>query len=593
MNAKQAAGQSMVRRVAFGAALFIAIPFFAAAAVAQTTNWNGGAGNWSNSSDWSAGVPTSTSTANIVRNTSTAPSAVFVDVNAAASVLNIGPDDGSSSLTIGSGNTLTVGDLTSFDQLTLDSGSTLVTSQPSYIAQLMLNSGAIVNAGDLETGGSVTGGTLNTGALGIETGSQLTVSAGSIVNAGDTTDYDGLSIDASTWRSGSLDNEDTLQLSSGSAATLNGDFDNGAVASLNASSMTVNGNLYNFTGSGDTNDLSISSGSVLNVTGTFNNENNNGNGEFGASFEISGGSAVKVGGDFDNVGSGYLGDGGGAQTTISGASVLSVGGNLTNQAGPIAATGFTVEGGSVVSVAGNLNNAAGFSYNFYGVPLPNPASFTIEGGSVVTVQGTVTNSGDISIDNTSVLNAHSGFTQTAGSTVVDGLLSAAGTGVSIQGGSLSGTGTINGNVANGGVLTPGDAPGTLTINGNYTQLSTGTLMEEIASFDPGIFSNLQISGLATLDGTLDIDLLDGFMPTAGESFEIMEFGSLDGEFSGIDGANIGDGLQFEIFYDPHDIRLVAAQTTPEPESFLLLGIGLFLLAGFSRRWPTRRFLSTS
>ena len=41
--------------------------------------------------------------------------------------------------------------------------------------------------------------------------------------------------------------------------------------------------------------------------------------------------------------------------------------------------------------------------------------------------------------------------------------------VSIQAGTLSGTGTIKGDLVNGGSVDLGSMPGTLTVSGNYTQ----------------------------------------------------------------------------------------------------------------------------
>jgi hypothetical protein len=61
--------------------------------------------------------------------------------------------------------------------------------------------------------------------------------------------------------------------------------------------------------------------------------------------------------------------------------------------------------------------------------------------------------------------------------IVDGELNTPTTSIS-DGGGLAGTGVINGNVDNSGVVVPGDpisnSTGTLTINGNYTQNQNGT-----------------------------------------------------------------------------------------------------------------------
>ena len=85
-----------------------------------------------------------------------------------------------------------------------------------------------------------------------------------------------------------------------------------------------------------------------------------------------------------------------------------------------------------------------------------------------------------------------------------------------QGSEVRGVGTISGNVENGGLVAPGNSAGTLDINGNYTQTAVGDLAIEIAA--PTEFDRLEITGTATLGGELQVSLLDGFTPSAGQSY---------------------------------------------------------------------------
>lgn len=98
--------------------------------------------------------------------------------------------------------------------------------------------------------------------------------------------------------------------------------------------------------------------------------------------------------------------------------------------------------------------------------------------------------------------------------------------VQLQGGSLSGTGTINGNVNNAfAFVSLGDSnPGTLVINGNYTQGSGGALTIELGGTAPGEFGVLDVSELAPLDGTVDFFAVSGFTPTTGDDFTFLSFG---------------------------------------------------------------------
>ena len=84
---------------------------------------------------------------------------------------------------------------------------------------------------------------------------------------------------------------------------------------------------------------------------------------------------------------------------------------------------------------------------------------------------------------------------------------------------LAGTGIIRGNVTNNRTVSPGDAPDTLILN-NYTQMSSSTLLIDIAGPNTGQFSVLDVLGNATINpnGLLDPVLQNGFVPMVGELF---------------------------------------------------------------------------
>src|SRR5262249_5935653 len=73
--------------------------------------------------------------------------------------------------------------------------------------------------------------------------------------------------------------------------------------------------------------------------------------------------------------------------------------------------------------------------------------------------------------------------------------------VSLQGGTLSGSGTIQGSVTNAATVSPGSPLGVLLVNGAYTQTSTGTLNIDLAGTTPGtLFDQFFADGAATLGG---------------------------------------------------------------------------------------------
>jgi hypothetical protein len=153
-------------------------------------------------------------------------------------------------------------------------------------------------------------------------------------------------------------------------------------------------------------------------------------------------------------------------------------------------------------------------------------------------------------------------------------------------GTLAGTGTINGSVTNNGKVSPGiaGAPGMLTVTGNYSQAQYATLMIQIAGASPDQFSVLNVLGNANLNGFLDPMLLNGFVPTLGDSFTFLNYASLTGEFSQIRHRFFGDGLQWSVIYEANRAILTVEQHVPDQGSpFLLLTLGLLGLVTFPRQ----------
>ena len=237
--------------------------------------------------------------------------------------------------------------------------------------------------------------------------------------------------------------------------------------------------------------------------------------------------------------------------------------------------------GATLNNAGTLNNSGGTIFNDPTSTITNTGTLNNTGS--VNNSGIFTNSGAVKISSTGLFTTSTNYTQTAGSTIVNGILTATGSAlVDIERGALGGTGTINGNVAMGGTLTPGatGTPGTLVIFGNYEQLGNGTLEELMG---PVSHSFLDVSGNVMLDpgSLLDITLLNGFDPL-NQTFSIMDFESRVGQFS--NGPSFSDdGFIWDITYRQHEIDVTAVQPTPEPSSLLLLFIGLAALAFYVPR----------
>jgi hypothetical protein len=97
--------------------------------------------------------------------------------------------------------------------------------------------------------------------------------------------------------------------------------------------------------------------------------------------------------------------------------------------------------------------------------------------------------------------------------------------VTVNGGHVGGNGRINGRLTNtGGNVSPGTSVGTLTIDGQFQQNAAGTLNVELGGTAVGQYDRLAIVGGlngAILDGTLDVSLVNGFVPAVGNTFDVL------------------------------------------------------------------------
>ncbi len=123
----------------------------------------------------------------------------------------------------------------------------------------------------------------------------------------------------------------------------------------------------------------------------------------------------------------------------------------------------------------------------------------------------------------------SGLTSTGGTVAVAGTL--AGSLVLTGGGVLTGSGSVTGAVTNtSGIVRPGSSPGQLTV-GSYTQGAAGKLHIELAGTAPGTtYDQLEVTGAAALDGTVEVSLLGGFDPPFSDSFQFLTSASRTGTF---------------------------------------------------------------
>ncbi len=368
------------------------------------------------------------------------------------------------------------------------------------------------------------------------------------------------------------------------------------------------------------------------------------------------GVAFQVSGNIQNSGtiseSGYNTIVQGAALTNSGSislsdlAILRINGDVNNS-GTIS-TSLGAQNSDTINITGKLTNTAGANFslganqdvanisfisNAGTVFLGSGTSLTVTGGarsSANTLPGFL-NTGIVDISSGATISSPLSFTQTSGQTTVDGTLRISSRGlIDFAGGSVYGNeGTLQGTVLSNAAINIGDAPmlvGQLAIMGNYTQLANGSLTFDIAGPTSGQYDQLNVSGNAQLNGLMTVDLLHGYVPQIGNTFDIMNFASSSGTFSSVVGLPINGQEHFVLEYNPTNLTLDVesgqileptvtghgafstndpfipsseptgdgyslsaanndgpAGSTPEPGSILLFGTGVVGLAGMLRR----------
>ncbi len=409
------------------------------------------------------------------------------------------------------------------------------------------------------------------------------------------------------WTGGTMDGVGTVQANGGvaiSVASNNKPLSGGRTLNLGGNS-TWSGDIG---GSGGT--IQFSDNSVLtNQAGATLTTNFNGS--------LSGGSAE---GTFNNAGT-FTKSGGTGTTTIaitanntgtisvdSGTLSFSSTSVVTQHVGTTLTGGtWNVSNGASINIATGSNittigsaasvtlDGAGSSFAKVTTALiNNQGNFTLKNNRDLTTAGAFTNSGTVTVqDGTTTMTIGAGgsasYTQTAGNTVlVNGAMIDA-SAFNLNGGTLSGNGTIDAPLTTSGstIIGPGASPGALVINGNTILGAGNTLAMEIGGLTPGIEHDLiTVNGTLTLDGALMIKFFGGYETalTMGSIFEIVTSNApVQSMFSNVaSGSQIWDFDHhhlFEVWYGASSMfgtnNVVLFALTPEPSRGILLLAGAF------------------
>jgi hypothetical protein len=316
------------------------------------------------------------------------------------------------------------------------------------------------------------------------------------------------------------------------------DVENGAFSSQ--SQFNVNGGAV-FAGPGETR---VDAGNILiNGTNTI---------QQGATLELAGGTWTG-----NNVLSGpgtFVWSGG----TISGLSTVGGGANLSIVGdGPKTLSVAQTAYASLTNAGNGLWTGAGPVVCSYGSIFENDGTFTVQNDSSFTNNGV----GSGSYGQPAFIN-NGTFRKTTA------------------------TGTTSFPSDNGGVSFNNGAivdlqTGSLAINGGYTLSGVPRLNLVLGGLDPGTqFSQETFVGPATLGGVLSVTLANGFVPTNGQSFAIVTYGSETGQFASQELPKLPSNSIWRMTYGASAVTLkVLPATVVTSPALLANGHFQFLLSG--------------
>jgi hypothetical protein len=286
----------------------------------------------------------------------------------------------------------------------------------------------------------------------------------------------------------------------------------GTIHADRTSPMTIVPDNTGFTNNGT---LIVDTGSVLNINGLFNN--------------LSG--TTLAGGTYSLTGT----------LEMQNAKIVTNAANLTLTGAKARILNTTTNRSALRSLV--VNAAAGV--------------LLLQGGQKLTAGGKFTNKGAVTVGVGSGLTVGTSYTQAASTTTVDGTLTAPA--LLTQGGTFLGQGTLAAAVTSNATITAGDSaskPGILSVAGTYSQNASGVLNISIGGTNVGSqYSQLAVSNGASLNGTLNIKLIKGFVPTIGSTFTIVTGSAVSGKFATVNGLKINSSEHFEITYTGTSVTL--------------------------------------
>ena len=498
-------------------------------------------------------------------------------------------------------------------------GSTLTTLNTKAASGSFTNDGSLGYGGgdvSVDSGSTLTvAGTfsnINGAGLSITNNSTASVtglftndSLSTVVLDGSVSEGLGGSAKSASWQ----EHSSTLATPGASLTTYNG-FSNAGLVSLNVNSALTNTGLFCNSSTGL---ITLDNASTLTNTGTFRNS---GIVNTGAT---AGGNAINVTGAIFNTSAGMINLTGLSDTmTATGHFINSGAVSLSGNSASFSSAGLANKSGATITLSADRNIASSTSWAsnkgaiiFSGTngQVSSVGDFTNASTGVITMTGSndklftngaanIFNSGTVTIGDTESVIAGGNYTQTAGTTTVAAGGNLGAVEIDLQGGLLTGGGTVTGELlVEGGTLSPGD-PQSFDVLGSYVQTSGGILDLDFAGFadpDAGSYDQIDVTGTVSLGGTLDLTLEPGFDAALGTEFDIINWtvGDTPGDFNTFNDVTFDSGTRtFAEVFNANgtelDLDVVATGTSATPEPSTLSMLFCAMMAGAAIAWRARR-----